>query len=141
MRRRALAARLADLGVDAVVVTRPVHVRYLTGFTGSNAQVVLTAGAEVFLTDGRYTTQAAHEVAEMDRRTYARDHREATRAFVREQGVGRLGFAAAGLGVSLMRRRPLTGGKADGGLGLTGDGPRPEPDDRVKPGASVADGN
>jgi Xaa-Pro aminopeptidase len=95
MRRRALGARLGDLGVDALLVTRPVHVRYLTGFTGSNGQLVLTAEDARFLTDGRYTEQARHEVPDVERRTYARQHHEETQTFLREAGVSRLGFESA----------------------------------------------
>ena len=87
MRRRALGARLDDLGVDALLVTRPVHVRYLTGFTGSNAQPIVAPEEDRFLTDGRYATQSAHEVPDMERRTYARDHRDETAAFVADHGV------------------------------------------------------
>lgn len=51
---------------DALIVTHLPDVRYLCGFTGSNAALVIvatgrTARARLF-TDGRYTAQAAHEV-------------------------------------------------------------------------------
>ena len=52
-------AGFADAGVDALVVTRLVNVRYLTGFTGSAGVVALTPDALVLVTDGRYTEQAA----------------------------------------------------------------------------------
>ena len=54
VRRRALAARLDDLSVDALLVTRLLHTRYLTGFTGSNGQVLLRRDEALFMTDGRY---------------------------------------------------------------------------------------
>ena len=41
MRRRAVAERLEDLSVDGMLVTRLLHTRYLTGFTGSNGQVLI----------------------------------------------------------------------------------------------------
>jgi Xaa-Pro aminopeptidase len=43
-------------------VTHLPDVRYLTGFTGSNAAVALYGGKTVLFTDGRYTTQAKAEV-------------------------------------------------------------------------------
>jgi Xaa-Pro aminopeptidase len=70
LRRGRLAQRLDELEVDALVVTRLPNVRYLTGFTGSNAQVVLGREGAVFLTDGRYDAQSAHEVVELERRIY-----------------------------------------------------------------------
>jgi Xaa-Pro aminopeptidase len=65
-RRSRLAASLPET-VDALLVTNVVNVRYLTGFTGSNAAVVVCRdGAEVFATDGRYVTQAAREVPDVE---------------------------------------------------------------------------
>lgn len=61
-RRRAVANRFAELKIDALVVSSPANVRYLTGFTGSNGLLLLTAEKPVFYTDPRYTTQAAAEV-------------------------------------------------------------------------------
>lgn len=66
-RRERLTAELADRGLDGVVVTTLVNVRYLTGFTGSNgALVVPREGAPVFLTDGRYRDQAAEELPDVE---------------------------------------------------------------------------
>ncbi|MGH2671896.1 MAG: aminopeptidase P family N-terminal domain-containing protein, partial [Actinomycetota bacterium] len=62
LRRARLGARLSELGLDALFVTRLPNVRYLTGFTGSNGQALVTAEATVFFTDGRYEEQSCHEV-------------------------------------------------------------------------------
>jgi Xaa-Pro aminopeptidase len=43
-------------GLDALVVTHLPNVRYLTGFAGSAAIVVLTRSAVILITDGRYVT-------------------------------------------------------------------------------------
>ena len=68
-RRAALRALLPGAGVDALLVTDLVNVRYLTGFTGSNAALLVHAdgdGASRFCTDGRYRTQAATEVPDLE---------------------------------------------------------------------------
>jgi Xaa-Pro aminopeptidase len=68
-RRSALRALLPGAGVDALLVTDLVNVRYLTGFTGSNAALLVHAdgdGASRFCTDGRYRTQAAAEVPDLE---------------------------------------------------------------------------
>jgi Xaa-Pro aminopeptidase len=57
-----LAERLPELGADLLVVTSLVNVRYLTGFTGSNAVVLVGPDTRVFLTDFRYVEQSAAEV-------------------------------------------------------------------------------
>lgn len=54
--------------LDALLVTDLVNVRYLTGFTGSNAALLLHGDgddASRFGTDGRYRTQAAREVPDL----------------------------------------------------------------------------
>lgn len=51
--RRALGA-LAGAGIDALVVTEPLNVRYLSGYTGSNGIVVLSDRRIVLVTDSRY---------------------------------------------------------------------------------------
>lgn len=62
----ARAARLTALfepaGVDALLVTKLVNVRYLTGFTGSAAMVLAQPGSLLLVTDGRYAEQAADEL-------------------------------------------------------------------------------
>lgn len=57
-----LRDRLADAGVDALVVTTLANVRYLTGFTGSAGLLAVTAGDALLTTDGRYRTQSAQQV-------------------------------------------------------------------------------
>lgn len=65
-RRERLRARLADAGLDALLVTSLVGVRHLTGFTGSNGAVLVTEDDVWFATDGRYTEQAARETGLAD---------------------------------------------------------------------------
>lgn len=58
-----LQARLAGASVDALVVTSLPNIRYLTGFTGSSARLVVRTDAAALVTDGRYQDQAAAELA------------------------------------------------------------------------------
>lgn len=59
-----LQALLHEAGHAATYVSDLVNLRYLTGFTGSNGALLVTAdGAPVFLTDGRYRDQAAEQLA------------------------------------------------------------------------------
>ena len=65
-RRRALAATLAAQRIDAILVTDLTHMRYLTGFSGSNGALLLRKDlSAVVTTDGRYTTQIAEEVPDI----------------------------------------------------------------------------
>ncbi|HJQ06185.1 MAG TPA: Xaa-Pro peptidase family protein [Nocardioides sp.] len=70
LRRRSLRELLQQAGVDALLVTDLLNIRYLTGFTGSNAALLVHAGGDertVFCTDGRYTAQSAAEVPDLAR--------------------------------------------------------------------------
>lgn len=97
LRRERLVARLADLEVEALLVTRLPNVRYLSGFTGSNGSVIVTPERSVFLTDGRYTEQARREVPDLRRGTYLRDFPAALGQACRDLGARRLGFESAGV--------------------------------------------
>lgn len=62
-RRDKLKAHLEADGLDALLVTDLVNVRYLSGFTGSNGALLVFADdrGDVLATDGRYRTQAAEQ--------------------------------------------------------------------------------
>lgn len=50
------------LKIDALLVSHPPNVRYLTGYTGSNGMALLTPGRLVLFTDPRYDLRAREEV-------------------------------------------------------------------------------
>jgi Xaa-Pro aminopeptidase len=52
---------LVEKELDALLVTGPNNVRYLSGFTGTNGTLVIDAERAVLLTDFRYTVQAADQ--------------------------------------------------------------------------------
>jgi Xaa-Pro aminopeptidase len=54
--------RLSDLDADAVLLSSLPDIRWACGFTGSNGLLLVGASAAHFVTDGRYTEQAAQEV-------------------------------------------------------------------------------
>ena len=93
LRRGRLAERLVELELEALIVTRLPNVRYLTGFTGSNAQVVIAGdGSAVFLTDGRYGAQSAHEVPDLPRTVVREGYPRPLVEACRTLGVARAGF-------------------------------------------------
>jgi Xaa-Pro aminopeptidase len=89
-RRAALRGLLRAADVEALLVTDLVNVRYLTGFTGSNASLLVHVDGDAasrFCTDGRYVTQSSVEVADLER-------------MIDRAGPVVLARAAAGLGVT-----------------------------------------
>jgi Xaa-Pro aminopeptidase len=91
-----LSAKLAERGLDALLVTDLVNVRWLTGFTGSNGLAVVGPGDQrVFLTDFRYLTQSGEQLDPGWRREIAPEILPAAATLV----SGRVGFDDAHLSV------------------------------------------
>lgn len=58
-----LREAMASAGHSLVLLTQPTNVFWLTGFTGSFAQVLVTSDRAVFVTDSRYAIQAEEQVS------------------------------------------------------------------------------
>jgi Xaa-Pro aminopeptidase len=102
-RRRRLASRLEDLGADAFLVTDVVNVRYLTGFTGSNAQLLVAPEDAVLFTDSRYEEQSGREVPDVRRRIYPRSFVTALGEARQALGARRVAFEASEVSYKLHR--------------------------------------
>lgn len=97
-RRHALRSLLRAADCDGILVSDLINVRYLTGFTGSNAALLVhtedapdAESRTVFCTDGRYLSQSAEQVPEL-RRDIARSCGEHLAATAAGCGVRTLGF-------------------------------------------------
>ena len=68
-RRDRLRARVAAAELDALLVTDPVNVRWCSGFTGSNGQVLVRTDGDddLLITDARYQARAEAEAPDLDR--------------------------------------------------------------------------
>ncbi len=105
-RIRALRERLRAEELDALLVTRLPNVRYLTGFTGSAAMLLVGASEAddaVFVTDGRYTEQSAEQLhdagvdAAIEVRTVASEQLDVIGQALADTGARRLGLEAHGV--------------------------------------------
>ncbi|HET7736650.1 MAG TPA: Xaa-Pro peptidase family protein [Nocardioidaceae bacterium] len=65
-RREALRRHVEQRDADGALVTSLVNIRYLTGFTGSNAALLVTQAGAVLATDGRYVTQAQQQSPDVE---------------------------------------------------------------------------
>jgi Xaa-Pro aminopeptidase len=63
-RQAALRRALEDEGLDGLLVTHLPNIRYLTGFSGSAALLLLRADTTTLITDFRYAVQAPAEAGE-----------------------------------------------------------------------------
>jgi Xaa-Pro aminopeptidase len=89
----AVLAQVGERELDVLLVTNVVNIRWLTGFTGSNAAALVGPNQRRFITDFRYLTQAADQVDELWEREIA-DEELAKRAVegLPEDRPLRLGF-------------------------------------------------
>ncbi|BBY53842.1 aminopeptidase P family protein [Mycobacterium koreense] len=92
-RRDTLSDRIAAADLDALLVTDLINVRYLSGFTGSNAALLVFADHRpaVLATDGRYRTQAGAQAPDLEV-SIARAVARHLGARAVGDGIRRLGF-------------------------------------------------
>ena len=83
-----LASLLAERGLDRMLVTELVNVRYLTGFGGTNGACVCGEDARLLFTDFRYTERAEAEVDGWEVHTVSGDWL----AGIAEPLAGKVGF-------------------------------------------------
>jgi Xaa-Pro aminopeptidase len=63
LRERFATGGHEDQSIDALLVTTPANIRWLTGFTGSAGLLLVTGDRALLTTDGRYRTQAAEQLS------------------------------------------------------------------------------
>jgi Xaa-Pro aminopeptidase len=61
-----LVELMGERGLDSLLVTNLVNVRWLCGFTGTNGACILTPEERLFVTDFRYVERAGEEVEGFD---------------------------------------------------------------------------
>lgn len=66
-RLEALRRALLTRGLDGLLVSSLPNIRYLTGFSGTSALLLVTGSGALVLSDFRYRTQAAKEVGDLAR--------------------------------------------------------------------------
>jgi len=94
---------LENARLDALVVSHLPHIRYLTGFSGSNGLCVISRNRQFLLTDNRYRDQVRDEVDGFRLHIARASLFEAARKFGVLKGVHRTGFEAQYLSVAAFR--------------------------------------
>jgi Xaa-Pro aminopeptidase len=92
-----LVGQIEERGLDSLLVTHMLNVRYLTGFTGTNGACIVTPDERLFLTDFRYAQQAAEQVQGYGSQEVGRD----MLAGLAERLHGRVGFDDGHMSVSI----------------------------------------
>jgi Xaa-Pro aminopeptidase len=65
-RRKKLKNAVKQLGVNGILVTNIKNIRYLSGFSGSSAHLLVTPKTEILMSDTRYEQQLKTEVSNLE---------------------------------------------------------------------------
>jgi Xaa-Pro aminopeptidase len=110
-RREQVQRVLYQERVDAILVTNPINVTYLTGFSGESSYLVVSRERTILVSDGRFTAQIAEECPDVETfiRPPAQTVLQAAAAVVAKLAPRSIGFESGHVTVSEMERlRELT---------------------------------
>ncbi len=92
MRLERLRERMEGLGIEALLITSPTNIRYISGFTGSYAFLLITRTSSLLLTDMRYIERAKSEAPSFEVVKIGFDVGEWLPPLVKKLGLRRLYF-------------------------------------------------
>lgn len=95
-RRELLCRRLREAELAALLVTHPINVSYLSGFTGDDSYLLLDSRRAILVSDPRFATQLTEECPELEHaiRSPGQGLLEHTAKVIRQAGWQSLGFEA-----------------------------------------------
>ena len=101
-RRRRLARMLKEENLDALLISQPVNVTYLTGFSGDSSALILSPRRALLISDARYTTQITEECPglEVHIRQVSQTLQQAIAHVLHKLGCRAVGFESAHLSVA-----------------------------------------
>lgn len=103
-RQQRILARMAEEGVDALLVTNLTNVRYTCGYVGSNGSVLLSPTRKVLFTDFRYIQSAREQTDGVEVVEAGRDLFDKLSEALDGLAPGRVGFEAEHTSVARFER-------------------------------------
>jgi Xaa-Pro aminopeptidase len=102
VRRDRLLLQLRREGLDAALITQPVNVSYLTGFSGDTSCLIIGPKKTILVSDGRFTDQIAEECPGLETiiRPPVQPLGEAAAAALNKLGCGTVGYESGHLTVA-----------------------------------------
>jgi Xaa-Pro aminopeptidase len=92
MKLEQIRNRFKELSVDGLLITSEFNRRYMTGFTGTAGVAVISEEKAVFITDFRYTEQAAKQIEGYEIVKHSGPIIEEVANIVSKLGIKKLGF-------------------------------------------------
>jgi len=104
MRLTRLRQKLADEGLDAILITNPANRRYLSGFTGSAGSLIISQDLAVLATDFRYYEQVERQSPQFKLARIKGKFTDLLPALIGDMEIRRLGFESEDLTFALHGR-------------------------------------
>lgn len=95
---------LDEAGIEAALITQQENYRYLSGFTGSSAYLLISSAKAYLITDSRYTEQAGEQAAEFEVVRHSEPWEDTLAVLCQACGVRQVGFEQDTLSVAQYRR-------------------------------------
>ncbi|MFJ8066702.1 M24 family metallopeptidase [Psychrobacillus sp. NPDC096426] len=92
MKLAKLRIALEEKGIEALLITNGYNRRYMTGFTGTAGVAIVSKNDAVFITDFRYTEQAASQIKDFRIVKHEKTLIEEVATQVTQMGIQSLGF-------------------------------------------------
>lgn len=102
-RLKRLRRLMERMKLEGLLISSMENIRYMAGFTGSAANVVVTPSRAYFLTDGRYLTQAREEINGYRVRRYRAPIKDVAE-LINSLSITRLGVESEHLSYSSFRK-------------------------------------
>ncbi|MFI4876671.1 MAG: M24 family metallopeptidase [Blastopirellula sp. JB062] len=105
-RRNKLRKLVKKTGAQAILVTDFTNVSYLTGFTGDDSYLLVSADTEVLLSDPRYTQQLEEECPDLNLeiRAPGKSMLASVQKVTKEASVSKLAFESSSITVDLYEK-------------------------------------
>ena len=100
MKLRKIRKKLAEQGLDGILITNPYNRRYASDFTGTAGVLVISSSEAKFIVDGRYTDQAKEQAKEFEVVRHTKDIIGEVSSQVDLMNIKNLGYEADHMTVS-----------------------------------------
>ncbi|HMS66262.1 MAG TPA: Xaa-Pro peptidase family protein [Ignavibacteria bacterium] len=88
-----IKSRFAELGIDSFLIKKLPNIRYISGFSGSAGNILITKDKNYFVTDFRYKTQSGLEVNKgFEIIIYIQNSMAFMKDLIKENGLKKIGF-------------------------------------------------
>jgi Xaa-Pro aminopeptidase len=104
MRLKEFRQQMAEADIDGFLITQPKNLRYLSGFTGGEGVLIITADKQVLATDSRYYEQVRQQCPDWELAEVGYDFVGNMLELLRGLGLGarRVGFEAGHVSVATL---------------------------------------